>query len=228
MLYPLIPWVGVMAAGYALGPVLTLDPATRARVLLGLGGAITAGFVLLRLSNVYGDPAAWVAHESAFATFLSLLNCEKYPPSLLYLMMTLGPALILLAAFEHARGRLAAVITTIGRVPFLYYVAHIFLIHALAVGFAFATHREYRVAVRRPAGRQAGRLRPPPARRLRRLAHGRGDALSAVPLVRGPQAAPPRVVVELSLSPPRHEMTARRGARARVCRRAKQTRSHNP
>ena len=139
VLYPLIPWVGVMAAGYALGPVLTSSPGTRTRVLLGLGSAITAGFFLLRLSNVYGDPAAWVAHEGAFETFLSLLNCEKYPPSLLYLMMTLGPALILLAAFEHARGRLASLITTIGRVPFLYYVAHIFLIHALAVGFAFVT-----------------------------------------------------------------------------------------
>jgi uncharacterized membrane protein len=138
-LYPLIPWVGVMAAGFALGPILRRDTAPRARMLVGLGLAITAGFFALRLSDIYGDPASWVVHEGAFTTFLSLLNCEKYPPSLLYLMMTLGPALILLAVFERAHGRLAGFLTTFGRVPFLYYVAHIFLIHALAVGFAFLT-----------------------------------------------------------------------------------------
>jgi uncharacterized membrane protein len=132
-LYPLIPWVGVMAAGYALGPVLQLDRATRQRVLAGLGLAVTAGFVALRASNLYGDPAPWVAHEGWLATALSFLNCEKYPPSLAYLMMTLGPALILLAVLEGVRGRVGDWITTFGRVPFLYYVAHIFLIHALAV-----------------------------------------------------------------------------------------------
>jgi uncharacterized membrane protein len=138
-LYPLIPWVGVMAAGYALGPILKADATTRVGTLVWLGAAITLGFLMLRLSDLYGDPASWVMHDGAFTTFLSLLNCEKYPPSLLYLMMTLGPALILLAVFERARGPVAGFITTIGRVPFLYYVAHIFLIHALAVGFAVLT-----------------------------------------------------------------------------------------
>jgi uncharacterized membrane protein len=135
-LYPLIPWAGVMAAGYALGPVFLLDAKVRRRLLLDLGAAITVAFVVLRLSNVYGDPAPWAVQETGLSTVLSVLNVEKYPPSLLYLMMTLGPALMLLALFERVRGDLAQWITTFGRVPLLYYVAHIFLIHALAVVLA--------------------------------------------------------------------------------------------
>jgi uncharacterized membrane protein len=135
-LYSLIPWVGVMAAGYALGPVLQLDETARRRTLVRLGAAITMGFVLLRATNSYGDPAAWSVQSTWGATALSFINCEKYPPSLLYLMMTLGPALIVLGLFEHARGQIAQWITVFGRVPFLYYVAHIFLIHMLAVVFA--------------------------------------------------------------------------------------------
>jgi uncharacterized membrane protein len=135
-LYSLIPWVGVMAAGYALGPVMAFDPGARRRLLIKLGAAITVGFVLLRVTNLYGDPAGWAMQSDWLATVLSFLNCEKYPPSLLYLMMTLGPALMLLGAFEQARGRLAGWITTFGRVPLFYYVAHIYLIHLLAVLYA--------------------------------------------------------------------------------------------
>ncbi len=138
VLYPLIPWVGVMAAGYALGPVMQREPEARQRILLALGAAITLGFILLRLTNLYGDPAPWTVQETWLSTLLSFLNCEKYPPSLLFLMMTLGPALLLLAAFEHVRGRFAQVLSVFGRVPFFFYVAHIYLIHALAVVTAFA------------------------------------------------------------------------------------------
>ncbi|MGV1013558.1 MAG: DUF1624 domain-containing protein [Methyloceanibacter sp.] len=138
VLYPLIPWIGVMAAGYLLGPVMQRPPRERQRILLGLGAAITIGFVLLRATNLYGDPAPWSVQETALATVLSFLNCQKYPPSLLFLMMTLGPALMLLAAFEHARGRVADWLKTFGKVPFFFYVAHIYLIHALAVITAFA------------------------------------------------------------------------------------------
>jgi uncharacterized membrane protein len=138
-LYPLVPWAGVMAAGYALGPVFREDAASRRRWLVGLGLGATALFVILRASNLYGDPAAWSVHGGVVATALSFINCEKYPPSLLYLAMTLGPGLILLAAFEGVRSRGSDLVTTFGRVPFLYYVAHIFLIHALAIAFAWAT-----------------------------------------------------------------------------------------
>jgi uncharacterized membrane protein len=139
VLYPLVPWIGVMVAGYALGPLFTLDRSVRVQRLLVLGTAITIGFVVLRATNLYGDPAPWAAQNGTLATALSFVNCEKYPPSLLYLAMTLGPALLLLAAFDGVRGLFADWITTFGRVPFFYYIAHIFLIHALAILFAWAT-----------------------------------------------------------------------------------------
>jgi uncharacterized membrane protein len=139
VLYVLVPWSGVMAAGYALGPVFRLDPARRRSFLLRTGAAVTAGFIVLRASNLYGDPAAWSVQASVLATLLSFIDCEKYPPSLLYLMMTLGPALILLALFERVHGALAGVVTTFGRVPFFFYVVHVAFIHALAVGFAWIT-----------------------------------------------------------------------------------------
>jgi len=138
-LYSLLPWVGVMALGYALGPIMQREPSPRRRWLFGLGAGICVGFVLLRATNLYGDPAAWTSHESVLSTMLSFIDCEKYPPSLLYLMMTLGPMLMLLALFEGARGRVAGSIITIGRVPLLYYVAHLYLIHALAVLYATVT-----------------------------------------------------------------------------------------
>jgi uncharacterized membrane protein len=138
ILYPLIPWIGVMAVGYALGPVMQLGADERRRVLLKLGAAITIGFVLLRATNLYGDPAAWSLQQTWLATLLSFLNCEKYPPSLLFLMMTLGPALTLLGAFEHARAALARVLAVFGQVPFFFYVVHIYLLHALAVAAGFA------------------------------------------------------------------------------------------
>jgi len=138
VLYPLIPWIGVMAAGYVLGPVMQLEEAARRRSLLRLGAALTIGFVLLRATNLYGDPAPWTVQENWLSTVLSFLNCEKYPPSLLYLTMTLGPALMLLAGLEHARGALARCLVTFGQVPFFYYVVHLYLIHALAVATGMA------------------------------------------------------------------------------------------
>jgi uncharacterized membrane protein len=137
-LYPLIPWIGVMAAGFALGPVMLLEPARRRRWLIGLGVVVTVGFVLLRATNVYGDPAPWALHDTLSATVLSFLNTEKYPPSALYLAMTLGPALVALAGFESARGKLARLFITFGRVPLSYYVTHLLLLHTLAAVSAAA------------------------------------------------------------------------------------------
>src|SRR5262245_20857959 len=139
VLYPLIPWIGVMAAGYLFGRLMQLEERARQRLLFGLGVAVTLGFIVLRATNLYGDPDPWTVHRSWLSTVLSFLNCEKYPPSLLYLMMTLGPALMLLASFEHTRGAFARLLATFGQVPFFYYVVHIYLIHALAVATAFAT-----------------------------------------------------------------------------------------
>ena len=134
--YPLIPWIGVMAAGYAFGTVLLRPADERRRTLLRLGGALTAGFVVLRAINVYGDPRPWSPQPSAIFTVLSFLNTTKYPPSLLFLLMTLGPAIMSLTWFERLRGPVARFFIVFGRVPLFYYVLHLFLIHAaaLAVG----------------------------------------------------------------------------------------------
>jgi uncharacterized membrane protein len=156
VLYPLIPWIGVMAGGYALGPVFTREGAVRVRTLFTLGAAITAGFILLRATNLYGDPAPWTAQDGVLATVLSFINCEKYPPSLLYLAMTLGPALMLAAAFETARGPVAGWITTFGRVPLFYYVAHLFLLHALALVYAWALTGDVAALVGSPPHKPAG------------------------------------------------------------------------
>lgn len=133
VLYPLMPWIGVMALGFALGSLYQRDGEARRRILLRLGLAITAAFVLLRLANVYGDPRPWSVQGDAISTLMSFLACEKYPPSLLFLLMTLGPSLVALGALERLRGEAARFLVVLGRAPLLYYVLHLYLIHALAI-----------------------------------------------------------------------------------------------
>lgn len=142
--YPIVPWFAVMALGYALGDVFSWEPAARKRFLIQTGVAATVGFVLLRLSNMYGNPFPWSAQRNALMTVASILNTNKYPPSLLYLLMTLGPALIALSVFDNARGKLVDVISVYGKVPFFYYVSHIFVIHVLSAAVAQGQGGEYR------------------------------------------------------------------------------------
>jgi uncharacterized membrane protein len=140
-LYPLIPWIGVMAAGYAFGRLYTMDAADRRRVLIRLGGAIVVLFVVLRATNLYGDPSKWAAQPRGVAfTVLSFLNLSKYPPSLLYLCMTLGPAILLLAFMEREqRSRIGRALVTYGRVPMLFYALQWVWAHGLAfAAFALA------------------------------------------------------------------------------------------
>jgi len=132
VLYSIIPWIGVMAAGYWFGTVLSLEPARRNRICVPLGLGATALFLLLRGFNIYGDPRPWSA-TPPMPALLSFLNTTKYPASLLFLLMTLGPTIALIPLLDRARGRVAQWITTFGRVPFFYYVLHIPLIHALAL-----------------------------------------------------------------------------------------------
>jgi uncharacterized membrane protein len=131
--YPLVPWIGVMAAGYAFGTLLLRPERQRRRTLLMLGGALTLAFFIIRAVNVYGDPSPWTAQETAGRTVLSFLDTTKYPPSLQFLLMTLGPAIVLLALFERLTGRVARAVTVFGRVPLFFYVLHLYLIHALAL-----------------------------------------------------------------------------------------------
>jgi uncharacterized membrane protein len=136
--YPLIPWIAVMSLGYCLGALFDLDPKRRKQELMHLGLASLAAFVVLRMSNLYGDPVDWSLQSTALQTLMSFVNVYKYPPSLLYLLLTLGGGLLCLAAFESARGRLGAVLRTFGRVPLFFYVVHIALAHLAAGCIAFA------------------------------------------------------------------------------------------
>ena len=133
ILYVIFPWIGVMMAGYGFGALLQRPPAERRRIILRLGIALTLAFLLLRGIDVYGDPRPWRSIDWLPAAF-AFLNTTKYPASLSFLLMTLGPALILLAASENWRGRGAEVVKTFGRVPLFYYLLHIPLIHLAAVG----------------------------------------------------------------------------------------------
>lgn len=135
--YVLIPWVGVTALGYVLGQVFDLDAAYRKRLLLRLGLGLCAAFIALRLLNVYGDPTPWALQGSALWTVMSFLNVQKYPPSLLFLLMTLGPALVLLSALEREPPRVLRPLLVFGKVPLFFFVVHFFLIHALAVGASY-------------------------------------------------------------------------------------------
>jgi len=134
VIYPLLPWIGVMAVGYAFGSIYRREGARRRRILVGLGLSLTALFIILRAINLYGDPAPWAKQPSALFTALSFVNVTKYPPSLLFLLMTLGPAILLLAWFERARGgRAGRALITFGRVPLFYYLLQWFVAHGLAV-----------------------------------------------------------------------------------------------
>jgi uncharacterized membrane protein len=141
--YPLVPWVGLMAVGYALGKVYDLDSARRAQLLIVLGAGAIVLFVVLRLINTYGDPHPWVPQADFGRTVMAFMNVQKYPPSLDYLLATVGPALLLLAWFERTRGWLAEILQTFGRVPLFFYVLHIALAHLaaglLAMSLGFGT-----------------------------------------------------------------------------------------
>jgi uncharacterized membrane protein len=131
--YCLIPWMGVMAVGYGFGTIMQRCRSVRRPLLFVLGIGITLAFVVLRYANVYGDPRPWSEQSTPFWTVLSFLNCTKYPPSLLFLLMTLGPAITFLAMFDRPLGPLAGPVIVFGRVPFFFYVLHIPLIHGGAI-----------------------------------------------------------------------------------------------
>jgi uncharacterized membrane protein len=132
--YPLIPWVGVMALGYGIGPLFGQPRPTRRRQFVISGVLLTLAFIVLRAMNAYGEPIEWEPGEDAKTTFMSFLNLSKYPPSLQYLLMTLGPALVLLAAFDRPPGPVARALMPLGRTALFFYVLHLYVIHALALG----------------------------------------------------------------------------------------------
>jgi uncharacterized membrane protein len=138
--YPLIPWVGVMAAGYGLGSLWLEEAPRRRRWLLSLGMALILLFVTIRWINGYGDPHAWESQKNPVFRVLAFIHCQKYPPSLDYLLMTLGPALALLSWLDRGFPSFLKPIVVFGRVPLFYYLLHLPLIHGLAVLAAFVEY----------------------------------------------------------------------------------------
>jgi uncharacterized membrane protein len=139
VIYPIIPWIGVMALGYCLGTLYNKEVPTfkRRKWLFMMGLVATILFIIIRSGNKYGDASKWVEQKNGLFTVLSFINVSKYPPSLLYLLMTLGPALFMLALIENKRNWLFEKIKVIGRVPMFYYLLHIYLLHFVAL---FATY----------------------------------------------------------------------------------------
>jgi uncharacterized membrane protein len=139
-LYPLIPWVGVTAAGYGLGQIYSWAPERRQKFLVRLGLGLSGAFVVIRAINIYGDPFRWSAQKSVVFTTLSFLNTNKYPPSLLYLLMTLGPAMLFLRAVDGGVPRWLRPALIVGKVPMFYYLLHVPLIHLIAVVVCYARY----------------------------------------------------------------------------------------
>jgi uncharacterized membrane protein len=139
--YPFLPWFGVMCCGYGFGQLFekNFPGERRKKILIRLGLAMILLFVILRFINMYGDPAPWSHQRNFVYTFLSFLNTTKYPPSIMYLCMTLGISILSLAFLEHAKSRLADFFTVFGRVPFFFYVLHFFYVHLLTVVAFFAS-----------------------------------------------------------------------------------------
>jgi uncharacterized membrane protein len=140
ILYPLIPWTGVMALGYVVGTIYAWDGERRRKWLFVIGSIVTAAFVLIRLVNIYGDPSRWSYQDQWSFTVLSFLNTTKYPPSLLFLLMTLGPALIVLALTDRMKGKAIwqRIAIIYGRVPMFYYLLQFPVAHALAILLSLA------------------------------------------------------------------------------------------
>jgi uncharacterized membrane protein len=139
-LYAILPWTGVMLLGYSIGPVFTkqFSKQRRTKVLLIIGSSLIILFIVLRMLGAYGDPSKWNPGEHALFSFL---NTSKYPPSLQYCCMTLGPAILLLVLFENIQFRWTKVVSVYGRVPFFYYLLHFYILHTLlAIMFFVSGH----------------------------------------------------------------------------------------
>ena len=134
-IYPILPWLGVMSLGYCLGAIYKqgYDPIKRRKLLSRLGWSTLVFFVLLRGTNLYGNPFLWSVQMDPIFTVMSFLNLHKYPPSLLYLCMTIGPALLFLAYFENLNNKWSKIVSVYGRVPFFYYVLHFYILHLIAI-----------------------------------------------------------------------------------------------
>lgn len=143
IVYPALPWIGVMAAGFVFGQVMTWDVKRRIKFLWQLGLGCILLFIALRYSNVYGDTGVWQTQKDGLFTFMDFLNTQKYPPSLLFLLMTLGPSFLLLIVFEKWGNKLFDALRIFGRVPFFFYILHFPVIHFSSMLFYRITEGEW-------------------------------------------------------------------------------------
>ena len=135
--YPIIPWLGIMLAGFGCGELLNSPSENRKKLFLQIGLGSLVLFALIRTFNIYGDTAHWSFQKNAVFSFLSFINTSKYPPSLLYTLMTLGISFLLLAAFDTMQNKFTDIVSIYGKVPLFYYLIHWFVIHAVAFAIFF-------------------------------------------------------------------------------------------
>ena len=144
--YPIIPWIGLMAIGYILGLLYTNYQAKERRALLMKYGLYSIGaFLILRLTNFYGEPNPFIIQDSITYSLMSFFNTTKYPPSLLYILMTIGPSLLLLSVIEKYKNKVTDFFVVFGRVPLFYYFIHILIIHMLAIILLVVTNKDYSI-----------------------------------------------------------------------------------
>ena len=130
-----------MALGYTFGNIVVMEEKKRRKTFFLIGLSAVAGFILIRALNIYGDPSRWTLQGSPIFNVLSFLNCTKYPPSLLYLLMTLGPAILILSFLSERETPVAKFLLVYGRVPLLFYILHFFLMHGIATLYAFIRYQ---------------------------------------------------------------------------------------
>lgn len=133
VIYPLVPWIGVMATGYCFGALFKKPEAERNKWLYTIGISAIVLFIIIRYTNAYGDNRPWAVQPVWWRTVLSFVNTQKYPPSLLYLLMTIGPGIILLPILEKMHNAAGRLFTVYGRVPMFYYILHIYLLHSMVL-----------------------------------------------------------------------------------------------
>lgn len=135
--YPLIPWLGILLAGFAAGQFFERSEVERKSTFLKIGLAALALFAVLRFSNFYGDPSKWTVQKNSIFTFLSFLNISKYPPSLLFTLLTLGAMFLVLSCADNFKNPVSRIFTVYGKVPLFYYIVHLYLIHLLMFVMVF-------------------------------------------------------------------------------------------
>ncbi len=135
--YPLIPWLGILLLGYGFGHFFAIPTEKRKRLFLQFGGGVILLFIILRFINIYGDPAPWSVQKTPLFTFFSFINVTKYPPSLLFTLVTLGIMFLLLALVDGVKNRLIETLSVYGKVPLFYYLIHWYLVHSIMVIMLF-------------------------------------------------------------------------------------------